>query len=212
MHYPDSLPILPISNNLLLAGGQITQKVIEPRYINMVHDALACKDRMLGVCLVDPKNKWQSKESLYEIGCAGKITKFEELADGSYFVVLTGYCRFNLKNEIPTMRQYRRYEVNFDNYKDDLIVNPNPEVAKEKLIELIKKYADKNSIAMDWDLLPNTPAFNIITFFSMHLPFNDEQKQQLLEAESVEQRANELVSLIKSLLDDKENPHASERK
>lgn len=201
MKFPDSLPILPVRNNLLLAGGQITQKLIEPRYINMVQDSLASKDRMIGVCIVNSNKKSFSKDTFYDIGCAGKITKFEEMVDRSFFVVLTGYCRVQLVKEIPTMRQYRRFAVNFDNYKDDLLVNPNPDINKTELIEIIKKYANKNSISMDWDLLPNTPAFNIITFFSMHLPFEDLQKQRLLEAKTVEERGQELSELIKRLLD-----------
>lgn len=200
MKFPDSLPILPVRDNLLLAGGQITQKLIEPRYINMVQDSLASKDRMVGVCIVDSGKKYGSKDKFHNIGCAGKITKFEEMVDGSFFVVLTGYCRFKLHEEVPTMRQYRRFSVSFEDYEDDLVVNPNPDIDKLSLIEIIKEYAQKNSIAMDWDVMPNTPAFNIVTFFSMHLPFNDKQKQQLLEASTVEDRAGELSLLIKAMM------------
>ena len=199
MKFPDSLPILPVRDNLLLSGGQITQKLIEPRYINMVQDSLASKDRMIGVCIVNNKKSF-SKDMFYDIGCAGKITKFEEMVDGSFFVVLTGYCRFKLVGEIGTMRQYRRFEVDFSDYEDDLLVNPHTDVNKLELIELIKKYAQKNSISMDWDVLPDTPAFNIITFFSMHLPFEDSQKQLLLEAKTVEERGGRLAELIKQLL------------
>lgn len=201
MKFPDSLPILPVRNNLLLAGGQIAQKLIEPRYINMVQDSLASKDRMVGVCITDSDKKHGAKDIFHNIGCAGKITKFEEMVDGSFFVVLTGYCRFKLLREVTTMRQYRRFGVSFEDYESDLVVNLNPDIDKPSLIELIKKYAQKNSIAMDWDLLPDTPAFNIVTFFSMHLPFDDKQKQRLLEANTVEDRAKKLSFLIKYIMD-----------
>ncbi len=202
MKFPDSLPILPVRDNLLLAGGQIAQKLIEPRYINMVHDSLASKDRMIGVCIVNTNKNYKAKEEFYSIGCAGKITKFEEMVDGSYFVVLTGYCRFELLEEVPTMRQYRRFGVSFEEYEGDLVVKPNTDIDIFTLIELIKKYAQKNSIAMDWDLLPTMPPFNIITFFSMHLPFDNKQKQKLLEAKTVEDRARELSNLIERMLEE----------
>jgi Lon protease-like protein len=201
MQFPDSLPILPVKDNLLLTGGQVTQKLIEPRYINMVLDSLASKDRMIGVCIIDNSKKYVSKDEFYNIGCAGKITKFEEMVDGSFFVVLTGYCRFRLLDEVPTMRQYRRFSLSFDEYKDDLIVNPNTDIDKSSLTELIKEYADKESISMDWEVLKDMPAFNIITFFSMHLPFNDIQKQKLLEAKTVEDRAFVLSDLINKILE-----------
>lgn len=195
-HLPESLPILPIRDGLLLSGGQITQKVFEPRYINMVQDSLAATDRLIGVCIINNDSKFQSKDKFYNIGCAGRITSFKEMVDGSFTVVLTGYCRFVLGEEIPTMRKYRRFAVDCADYAHDLRIDANPAIDKDNLIKQIRKHAEAKSISMDWAVVNNTPAFNIITFFSMHLPFSDEERQQLLEAVTVEDRAEVLLSLL----------------
>jgi Lon protease-like protein len=197
---PESLPLFPIRDSLLLPGGQITQKVFEPRYINMVKDSLAAQDRLIGICIIDDENKNFSKEKFYKTGCAGRITSFEELVDGSFMVVLTGYCRFNLGDEIPTMRKYRRFSVDCADYSHDLIIDANPHIDKTALIKLIRAYAEARSINMDWDVLPDTPAFNIVTFFAMNLPFEGQLRQKLLEALTVEERAIVLSNLIKDLL------------
>jgi Lon protease-like protein len=194
---PTSLPILPIRDGLLLSGGQITQKVFEPRYINMVQDSLAAQDRLIGVCIINNDSKLASKDKFYNIGCSGRITSFKEMVDGSFTVVLTGYCRFLLGDEIPTMRKYRRFVVDCANYAHDLRIDANPHVDKALLIKYIRAYSEIKSISMDWDVLPDTPSFNIITFFAMNLPFVDEQRQKLLEAVSVEDRAAVLLTLIK---------------
>ncbi|MCE3232991.1 MAG: peptidase [Rickettsiaceae bacterium] len=182
-------------DSLLLPGGQITQKVFEPRYINMVQDCLAAQDRLIGVCIVDGNNKG-SKDKFYNVGCAGKVTSFKEMVDGSFSFVLTGYCRFELGDEIPTMRKYRRFSVECEKYATDLRIDANTNINKPALIKLIRSYAEMCSISMDWDVLPDTPAFNIVTFFSMNLPFDDAQRQMLLEALTVEDRAVVLADLI----------------
>lgn len=194
------MPILPIKDSLLLPGGQISQKVFEPRYINMVQDCLAAQDRLIGVCIVDSANKNLSKEKFYNIGCAGRITSFKEMVDGSFTFVLTGYCRFVLGDEIPTMRKYRRFATGCSEYAHDLRIDANPDVNKAELIMLIRSYAEAHSISMDWDVLPDTPGFNIVTFFAMNLPFDDDARQNLLAAITVEDRAVVLMGLIRDSL------------
>lgn len=198
--FPESLPILPVRHKLLLPGGQITQTLIEPRYINLVQDALAVPDRLVGVCIVDNSKKGRPKDSFYAMGCAGKITSFEEMVDGSCSVVLTGYCRFALGEEIPTMRKYRRFVVDCRYYEDDLVIHPHTNIDKDTLIALVRSYAEHYAIDMDWSVLPKTPAFNIITFFSMHLPFDDSIRQSLLVAKTVEDRGRVLMTEIQAVV------------
>ena len=198
---PQNLPILPIKDSLLLPGGQITKKLFEPHYINMVLDSLAGHDRFVGICIIDETKKSRAKDVFYNIGCVGRITSFEEMVDGSFSVVLTGYCRFELGNEIPTMRKYRYFEVGCDKYESDLIIDPNPNIDKNELVKIIRIYTENHAIDMDFDVLPDTPAFNLVAFFSMHLPFSDKDRQKLLEARTVEDRAGVLSNYMKALLD-----------
>ena len=198
MRVPDTLPILPIKGSLLLPAGQINQKLFEIRYLNMIRDSLASQDRLIGVCIIDGSDN--QRDNFFEVGCAGRITSFEELVDGSFLIVLTGYCRFKLRSEVTSMRQYRRFEIDILGFEDDVNVNPNSNIIREELIDLIIKYSNIHSIDMDWNLLDNTPNFNLVTFFAMHLPFSDKQRQTLLEAVTVEDRADVMSNIIKNHL------------
>ena len=195
---PDTLPILPIKGSLLLPAGQISQKIFETRYLNMIQDALASQDRLIGVCIVEGFNN--KKDNLFKVGCTGKITTFKELVDGSFLIILTGYCRFKLGSEVSTMRQYRRFKIDICGFEDDIIVDPNSDINREELIDLIIKYSYTHSIVTDRSLLNNIPNFNLVTFFAMHLPFSDKQRQLLLEAKKVEDRAVLMRNIIKASL------------
>lgn len=197
---PDSLPIFPHEGALLLPGGQVPLHMFEPRYLNMVQDALAAQDRLIGMVLPDlTKPKIGSnKRPLYEVGCAGRITSFEETSDGRFLIMATGYCRFRLGDEVPTMRGYRRVSAKWDEFEEDLTIDPHVDIDRDKLIDALQAYAELASIEMDWSSVARVPNFNLITFFAMSLFFENEQKQQLIEAKDLVERADVLLSLISS--------------
>lgn len=197
---PETLPVFPLADVLLLPGGQVPLNVFEGRYVNMVQDALAARDRLIGLVLPDGEGQpvTGAKRSLSKVGCAGRVTSFEETADGRFLIVLTGYCRFRLVEEVPTMRSYRRFSVGWEPYEQDLSIDLNPDIDRDKLIKLLKDYAQISDIEMDWKLLVGTPNFNIVTFFSMNLPFESRDKQLLIEAQTIEDRAEVLIALIEA--------------
>ena len=199
---PETIPVFPLDTVLLLPGGQVPLNIFELRYVQMTQDALASRDRMIGMVL--PKQTPSStsrKTNLYSVGCAGRITSFEETADGRFLVTLTGYCRFAIKQEIETIRGYRRMAVDWSDYEKDLTIQPNSEINRSLLLDKLKRYMGILSIDMDWGSVAQTPNFNLVTFFSMSLPFQLEQKQSLLECVSVEERADLLVTLIETELE-----------
>lgn len=163
--------------------------VFDSMTINMVQDTLASQSRLMGLCLTN-------KSDFHKIGCAGRITSFNEMADGSFSITLTGYCRFKTADEVPTMRKYKRFSVDWADYEHDLSINPNTHIDRDKLINSLKSYAEVADIPMDWNVLSYTPNFNIVTFFAMNLPFSNDERQQLLEALTVEDRAEVLIGLI----------------
>lgn len=173
--------------------------VFEMRYVNMVQDALAAYDRLIGLVLPDDAQSIKgAKRNLSKVGCAGRITSFEETVDGRFLIVVTGYCRFKLLEEVPTMRGYRRFSVDWENYEQDLSIDLNPDIDRDKLIRLLREYAKLSDIEMDWKLLAGTPNFNLITFFSMNLPFEGRDRQLLVEAQTLEDRGEVLVALIEA--------------
>jgi len=189
--FPETLPIFDGAEALLLPGGQLPLHIFEPKYVNLVEDALAAKNRLVGVCL---KNKVLG--GIYKTGCAGRITSFDEMADGRLLIALTGFCRFKVIEEIPSMRGHKRLKVDWEEFESDVSVILNPEIDRDKLIKKIKSYSEGLAIDMDWEVLEQTPSFNIITFFAMNLPFSVDEKQMLLESLTLEDRADNLIELI----------------
>ena len=76
---PQVIPVFPLSGALLLPHAQLPLNIFEPRYLNMVDDAMA-GDRIIG--LVQPKGGTPALPGLSPVGCAGRITSFAETSDG----------------------------------------------------------------------------------------------------------------------------------
>ncbi len=198
---PQSLPLFPLKEGLLLPGGQLPLTFFEPRYLNMAQDALASRDRLIGFVIPRLSSSQtpslsDKKQPLYSVGCAGRITAFEETADEKLILRVTGYSRFLIKQDIPTLRGYQRAEVKWNDYEHDWQIDANPDIEREALIESIREYSHVAAIEMDWQALKYAPNFTLITFFAMSLPFTNEEKQKLLETKTVEDRAILLDALL----------------
>lgn len=197
---PPSLPLFPLRDGLLLPGGQLPFSFHEPRYIHMAQDALASRDRLIGFVLPSFESPSPSlsnkKQPMHDVGCAGRITAFEETADERLIVRVTGYSRFKITKDIPTLRGYQRAEVSWNHYENDWQIDANPEIERESLIDSIKQFSQLASIEMDWQALEHTPNFTLVTFFAMSLPFTNNERQTILEADDVTARAILLEAML----------------
>ena len=116
---PDSLPVFPLPNVLLLPRSRLPLHVFEPRYLAMLDDALKTPQRLIG--MVQPNEvPGRSGHRLHAIGCAGRVTQFSETEDGRYMVTLAGKSRFRVQNEIEGFTPYRRCGVTWDGFDLDL--------------------------------------------------------------------------------------------
>ena len=97
---PALLPVFPLAGVILLPRAQLPLNVFEPRYLNMTLDALGA-GRWIGMIQPDPSGPG---EPLCPVGCAGRITAFSEAEDGRLLIVLTGVCRFRVREEQPLLR------------------------------------------------------------------------------------------------------------
>ena len=115
---PNIIPIFPLSNFIIFPHTTVPLNIFEPRYIQMI-DSCMKNNRVLG--LIQPKKDGNLKKpDLYEVGCVGKITSFNETDDGRYLIVLNGICRFKIINEEKNNKLYRECYVRYDEYIDDL--------------------------------------------------------------------------------------------
>ena len=112
---PDILPIFPLPGVVLLPRARLPLHIFEPRYLAMIDDVLATRTRMIG--MIQPSTELDgsnlSPPALYSVGCAGRITSFNETDDGRLLVVLTGVCRFRVMHEIKVSRLYRTVKADW---------------------------------------------------------------------------------------------------
>lgn len=192
---PATVPVFPLSGVLLLPGGVLPLNIFEPRYIAMVDDVLA-GDRLVGMGQPQDPGDQGARPRLYNIGCAGRITSFEETDDGRYLITLSGVCRFGLGEEISTARGYRRFDVDWSRYRPDMEPEADLRVDHERLHRALKTYFKRQGISANWETIENTPDARLITSLAMICPFAPTEKQAILEAPSAQSRADTVLSLL----------------
>ena len=131
---PPTIPIFPLSNFIIFPNTTVPLNIFEPRYIQMIDDSMK-SHRMIG--MIQPKKSGELKKpDLYEVGCIGKITSFNETDDGRYLVIINGISRFNINKEIETNKLYRTCEVNYEKYNRD----HDDKIEKFSIKDLDKKF------------------------------------------------------------------------
>ena len=206
---PRTLPIFPLAGVVLLPRGRLPLNIFEARYLAMVEDALG-NGRMIGMIQpTDPASGSRDPE-IYETGCAGRITSFAEVEDGRFLITLSGLCRFDVRRELEGVRGYRRVEPDWTRFADDLQEPQGAALDRPKLMAGLRGYLKANGISVDWDAIGATSDERLVTSLAMVCPFGPSEKQALLEAPDLAQRAKLLIALIEmSILDGHDGEAAS---
>ena len=194
---PKTISIFPLSNFIFFPQTTVPLNIFEPRYIQMVDDAMK-GDRIIG--MVQPKKSNQTIPILYNVGCAGKITSFNETEDGRYLIVLDGISRFKILEELNNDKLYRECKVNFDKFSND--INNQKEEIKFSDLELIfknlKSLFNKQGYTINWKELEKRSLDQTINTLSMASPFSLEEKQVLLETINLNERKQKLEEILKT--------------
>ena len=188
-HLPDTLPLFPLPGAIVLPFTQLPLNIFEPRYLNMVIDALG-EARMIGMIQPHPS----AREALYQTGCAGRITMFRETEDGRLLISLTGVCRFDIQEEIPTIRGYRRIIPAWGRFTRDYFENET-QVDIRALIAALEVFLQVNNLEADMNRLQAMPGPQLVNFLAVNLPFESADKQALVEATDIAERAKILTTL-----------------
>jgi hypothetical protein len=198
---PNKIPVFPLSNFIIFPEIIVPLNIFEPRYLQMVDDAMK-DNRIIGI--IQPKNLNQAIPALYGVGCAGKITNFNETKDGRYLIVLTGISRFKILEELKNDKLYREFKVSFDEFIND--VNNQKEDIKFSDLELIfknlKSLFNKQEYAINWKELEKQSLNQTINTLSMASPFSLEEKQVLLETVNLQDRKKKLEEILKTYIVD----------
>ena len=197
---PDTLPLFPLRDAILLPRGRLPLNVFEPRYLAMTDRALAA-GRLIG--MVRPRHEDDTHPTLYEVGCAGRITSFMETDDGRYILNLTGVSRFCLETDDLAEGGYRVGEVSWSRFAMDQ--HPDPEESpalRERVLEVLMDYLEEVGLKADWDSIEGASAETIINSVAMACPFEPDEKQAILEAPGLHQRGETLVALMQMAVAD----------
>jgi Lon protease-like protein len=195
---PKKISVFPLSNFIIFPKTTVPLNIFEPRYIDMINDSMK-SDKLIGMIQPLSLNNIRPTDSdLHQVGCLGKITSFKETENGQYLIELKGIIRFEIINEIKSKKKYRECEVSFNRFNHDL--NENKEQLKFSDLELIfknlKALFEKRGFIINWKELEKQSLDETINALAMASPFTLEEKQVLLEAESLNVRKNKIADIL----------------
>ena len=199
---PNKLPVFPLSNFIIFPKTTVPLNIFEPRYIQMIDDAMK-GDRIIGI--IQPKKSGDLKKpNLYDVGCAGKITSFNETEDGRILIILNGICRFKVNSEINSEKLYRECEVQYNYFSNDISKKSN-EVNFSDLniiMENMKKFFKKQGYIVNLKDLDKEDLSKTLNDLSMASPFSLEEKQILLECLDVNIRKEKMELILNNYIKD----------
>ena len=192
-NFPELVPLFPLEGIVMFPDTYLPLNIFEPRYIEMINKAISSKSRLVG--MIQPKNSNQDK--LYDVGCAGKIIKFEETEDKRYLITLKGLSRFHLISEKTNRKKFKEAQIKWDKYSQDL----QKKNTNEKFTDLkssLKKYFQIKNIKVNFEVIDKCNDYNFVDQITMICPLAFEEKQLLLETISISKRGNLLQSILES--------------
>ena len=201
---PKIISVFPLSNFVIFPNTSVPLNIFEPRYIEMIDNSMKT-DRIIG--MIQPKKQKDGIPQLYNVGCAGKITNFNETEDGRYLIVINGISRFKILKEINNNKPYRECEISFDEYIEDTKENYN-EIKftdLELIFKNLKTLFKKKGYLINWKELEKQSLDQTLNALVMASPFSLEEKQALLETISINKRKIELEKILNTYVFDEFN-------
>ena len=191
---PAVLPIFPLPGAMLFPRWELPLNIFEPRYLNMIDDAMR-GDRLIG--MVQSLGGPREHPEIARVGCAGRLTSYSETEDGRYLITLTGICRFAVLEEIGTTTPYRQVAPDWTPYGADLFAPRETGLpGREELVLALRHYVATHNLQADWSAVEGAPMETLVHVLAAGCPFSPAEKQALLEALTLADRARALIALL----------------
>lgn len=191
---PPRIPLFPLAGAVLMPRARIPLHVFEPRYLQMLDDALKTDHRLIG--LIQPDG-----DGLAAIGCAGRVVAFSETDDGRQMISLRAVSRFRLIEAKEGFTPYLLADVEWSSFARDMKgAEGDPGMARDVLFPLLRRYMEAHDLSTDWDAAGGAEDEALINSLSMVLPFSPGDKQALLESPTLSDRRELLQGLIEFAL------------
>ncbi len=193
---PSELAIFPLAGAVVMPGVQLPLNIFEPRYLNMVNDALA-GTRLIG--MIQPRSETLVDETpeIHRVGCAGRITSYSETNDGRIVLVLTGVCRFQVQRELDPRRGYRVVQPDWGRFVADYHEDDDNMGDLDGFLSSLRAYCSLRQVEIPWDDVKKMPRRDLVNLLCAHLPLEPEDKQALIETLGLGDRAQ----LMRGLMD-----------
>lgn len=207
---PSVLPVFPLRGCILLPRSGLPLNIFEARYLEMFDDALS-GNRL--VVVVQPQRSSMaanddadddgeqespqgSNVALRGTGCVGRINAFQELDDGRLIVSLTGVARCEMVDEVPDEKPYRTFRISLAKFAGDLTAGTGEQlVPREVLLATLKRFLEARNLKADWVSIGRSSSEALVNSLSVMCPYGPEEKQALLETDTLKARAEMLIAL-----------------
>lgn len=199
---PPVIPVFPLSGGLLLPRAELPLNIFEPRYLQMVDDALSGA-RLIGIVQPDETApEVPEGPAVFRVGCLGRLTQFRETENGRYHIHLTGICRFRILEEVDGHTAYRQFRVETAPYEADFQpgAEQEAEVDRPALFKALAAFLEANQLEADWEGIQQAGTETLVNALSVMSPYGTLEKQALLEAETLKARADMLVAITQMML------------
>jgi Lon protease-like protein len=193
---PGRFPIFPLTGALLLPGGNLPLNIFEPRYLQMVRDAMQT-DRVIGMIQPSGDAGPDGRPPIYRTGCAGRIGNFRETEDGRFLITLTGIARFDVGEELSVTTPYRQVAAEFERWAHDLHPEPPSDALRGDLLDALRGFFERHEIEADWETIQTAPLGGLVTSLAMICPFEPNEKQAVLEAKDLDAQTSLLTALMR---------------
>jgi uncharacterized protein len=187
------VPLFPLAGAILFPRSQLPLHIFEPRYRQMVRDAIDGAGR---IAMIQPHRLDDDNQApLFTVGCIGELVGVEELDDGRFNIVLHGANRFRLVREAQTDTAYRCADVDIEAF-DDSEPPPLSLVERAEVEREARRLGDAMGLAVDWAAVARLDDEMLVNAIAQVAPFDIGAKQALLEQPSLDSRADLLVQLM----------------
>lgn len=191
---PNTLALFPLSGAVLMPRARLPLQIFEPRYLQMIEDALRTQHRLIGI--IQPLDG--GLDDLATVGTAGRIVGFTESDDGRYMITLAATSRFRLTEVQPGFTPYLQGDVDWADYARDRKsdAETDSDLDREHFLDRLSRYVDAHDLSTDWDAARSVGAEMLVNSLSMVLPLQPEEKQALLEVHTLSERRELLDGLM----------------
>ena len=191
---PAHIPVFPLSGAMLFPRWRLPLNIFEPRYLNMIDDAMATH-KLIG--MIQTTGGDRARPSLASVGCVGEITDYSETRDGRYLITLQGVVRYRVETELQTQKPYREVAADYTPFADDM--SPPKAFCKpdhEMIIAALEPYAEAKGLETEWTVIADAEIETLVSALSAGCPFDVIEKQALLETPDLKARTETLIQLM----------------